>query len=138
MVQANTTGSARMATATCSTVFGLASLSHARHLISGLQHQSQTSTETHEFRYYAVPQNQVLAYDTLILQTVANLFQEAAIQFIKTDQHIGVKSAKSSEQAFAFIGGTGLEMMIRFYNLDLDASLLRSAFYRKFHLNGRH
>ena len=137
MVQANTTGSSPMATQRSSTHTELASLSVARHLI-GQVHQSQTSTETHEFRFYQVPPNQVLAYDTLVLQMVGNLFEDAAIQFVRTDQHIGARSALKSRQAFAFISGTGLDLMIRFYHLDLDANLLRSVFYRKFHLNGRH
>ena len=138
MVQANTTGSAPMATTSSSTRTELSMLGLARNLIRGNQHQSITSGVIQEFRYYAVPPNQVLAYDTLILQTVVNLFEDAAIQFVKTDQHIGVRSVKKSREAFAFISGTGLDLMIRFYHLDLDANLLRSVFYRKFHLNGRH
>ena len=69
---------------------------------------------------------------------MVNLFEEASLQFVTTNQHLGVKSAKASEQAFAFISGTGLDLMIHFYHLDLDPSLLRSAFFRKFHVNGRH
>ena len=113
----------------------LLSLSHARQLISGLARESETSTVTREFRFYAVPPDQVLQYDTLILQVVENTLRDASIQFVKTNGHIGKNELKRSNEAFAFISGTGLEMMVQFYHLDLDPEFLRYKFYSRFHVS---
>lgn len=40
----------------------------------------------------------------------------------------------NSRQAFAFISGSGFELMIEQYHLDYDADKIRSAFYEKFHI----
>ena len=113
----------------------LLSLSHARSLINGLARESETSTVTRQVRFYAVPSNQVSQYDTLILQVVEQTLRDASIQFVKTNGHIGKNELKRSNEAFAFISGTGLEMMVQFYHLDLDPGYLRYKFYSRFHVS---
>lgn len=41
---------------------------------------------------------------------------------------------ENSRQAFAFISGTGFELMIEKYALDYDADKIRTVFYEKFHV----
>ena len=76
-----------------------------------------------------------MAYNTLVLQVVHDLFHEAALQFVKTNGNIGKFEKKRSEEAFTLIRGSGLDHMIEYYDLGLDPNMLRTSFYRRFHIN---
>ena len=137
MVRANTIGSRDTRTQNCSTDTEFGSLSLARNLITGSQHQSETSGATHEFRYLKATPDRVAMYDTLILQMVVSVFQDAAFQFINTNAVSSYGNRHKSmlevsKDALGFIAGTGLDIMLKFYHLDLDPDRLRETFYGKF------
>ncbi|GAB5657422.1 hypothetical protein JMUB7498_26690 [Staphylococcus aureus] len=48
---------------------------------------------------------------------------------------ISMKSSKTAKQALAFIEGTGLDLAIKTYGLDLDPKQLRYKFYAIFHIH---
>ena len=113
-------------------------LSTARELIGGIKPPSSTCTKTQEYKQSVVEANAkgFYFYNTLALSLITHTFTEAAYMFTHTanfpTRHKQYLSA--SKQAFAFIQGTGLEIMIQVYNLDYDAAKLREIFYDKFNI----
>lgn len=127
---------ARIATSSMRTMSN--GLTAARDLISGVKPPSSISTKTQEYKQSVVEANAkgFYFYNTLALSLITNTFTEASYMFTHTanvpTRHKQYLSA--SKQAFAFIQGTGLEIMIQVYNLDYDANKLREIFYEKFHI----
>lgn len=72
--------------------------------------------------------------NTLGLACIATVFQDAAMYFTHTNGYFGVKKKSVATQALAFIQGTGLDICIRSYGLDLEAEQLRTSFFRIFHV----
>lgn len=113
-------------------------LNLARSLINGLRQGLSTSGVTHVYQH----SQEALGYNTLAIAILACTFQEAAFLFIHTNnvpktrkgQYLRSMSEEASKEAFAFINGTGFELMIKYYHLDYDADRLREAFYEKFHI----
>lgn len=57
--------------------------------------------------------------------------------FVHTDGRLSrekLNALEASKQAFAFISGTGLEIMLEEYGLDYDAEKIRENFNQKFHI----
>ena len=77
----------------------------------------------------------MLFYTTIGLCTISKAFQEAAMLYTWTNGYLGKKNEKIAYDALAFIQGTGLEIMIRVYSLELDADQLRDRFFKTFHVN---
>lgn len=46
-----------------------------------------------------------------------------------------INAYENSRQAFLFITGTGLEIMLENYCLGYDAQNIREIFYKKFHIH---
>ena len=74
--------------------------------------------------------------NTLGLACIASAFQDAAMLYTLTNGYFGNKKRSVATQAFAFIQGTGLEICIKSYGLDLEANDLRTSFFRIFHVKG--
>lgn len=72
--------------------------------------------------------------NTLGMTSLVQTIMEASYLFIGPT-HVWATSAqtgitrKIAKESFAFIQGTGLEMMLQHYCIDLDADLLRNGFY---------
>lgn len=75
-----------------------------------------------------------LIMTTLGLAAIASAFQEASMLYVWTNGYLGNKNQRIANQALAFIEGTGMEVCIKEYGLDLDPDALRSKFYRIFHV----
>jgi len=104
------------------------SLCAARHLIGGLPHQCDTYGETHvSARLVSMDYRNLLFISTMGLSMICETLKDASL--------ISTKSSKIAQQALAFIEGTGLEIAIRNYNLDLDPKQLRYQFYAIFHIH---
>lgn len=57
--------------------------------------------------------------------------------FVHTDGKLTKEkqnAINNSKQAFAFISGTGLEVMLEEYGIGYDAEAIRTQFYQKFHI----
>ncbi len=62
---------------------------------------------------------------------------EASYAFIHTNgkmtkEHLA--KIGTSKEAFAFISGTGFDIMLEEYGLDYDADAIREFFYQRFHV----
>lgn len=75
---------------------------------------------------------------TMGLACIMSAFQEASLFYTLTSTHYGRHQVKPmlkiASQSLAFIQGTGLDITIRSYGLDLEAEQLRYTFYRIFHV----
>lgn len=76
----------------------------------------------------------MLIFTTLGLASLAETFKEASMLYVWTNGYLGDKNKKVACEALAFIQGTGLEIMIRTYDLGYDADTLRHTFFRTFHV----
>lgn len=75
----------------------------------------------------------------LAKEVLAKTILDAAYMFTHTNGKLTrerLTMYKTSQQAFAFLQGTGLEVMIQEYGLAYDAENIRSLFYEKFHVKG--
>ena len=76
--------------------------------------------------------------ETMGLACIMSAFEEASWIITNTGNRFGHHKAaeviKAGSEALAFIQGTGLEITIANYGLDLNAHYLRCAFFRKFHV----
>lgn len=77
---------------------------------------------------------QLMFINTLGLYTLVETLRTAQYVFHATNNRGHAISPKSgmrqrAEECFAFIQGTGLEMMLRRHHIDLDAEVLRDGFY---------
>lgn len=62
---------------------------------------------------------------------------EAAYMFVHTNGKLTrdkLALLENSRQAFVFISGTGLEILLEEYGLGYDADQIRTTFYEKFHI----
>ena len=76
--------------------------------------------------------------ETMGLACIMSAFEEASWIITNTGNRFGHHKAaeviKAGSEALAFIQGTGLEITIANYGLDLNAHYLRYTFYRKFNV----
>ena len=77
---------------------------------------------------------------TLALSSLVNSILDAAYIFgyrkkKQSEGHINPEMVENSKEAFAFISGTGLNMMIEYYQIDYNAEELREKFYHLFKIN---
>ena len=75
---------------------------------------------------------------TMGLACIMSALKEASLVFTLTSTHYGRHQVKPllklGSEALAFIQGTGLDVTIVNYGLDLEADQLRLTFYRIFHV----
>ena len=99
----------------------------------GNLHVSHGSGKIHNFKVVEVDYRNIVFATTLALSALVNSMQDAAYLFgfrkKKTSEgFINKKLYESSKEAYAFLSGTGLEMMIEYYQIDYDAEELREKF----------
>ena len=103
----------------------------------GNVHQFQSSGQTQASNYTLLRQSHrgVIYHTTLALSIVAETLLDASYYFLNTSQHPSSRQRRKfteSQEAIAFIRGTGLELIIDFYHLDFDPDTLRDKFYEYF------
>lgn len=76
----------------------------------------------------------MVVFTTLGLCALAATFKEASMLYVWTNGYLGEKNLKTAKEALAFIQGTGLEIMIKVYDMGFDADSLRNTFFRTFHV----
>ena len=108
------------------------SLSRARDLISGVKLQSEVYTSTQGYKVYRANKDSLIYMDTLCLSSLMNLLVDASYLFGHRQRRSRkpVSDAKMGEarEAYAFVSGTGLDNMIKYYNINMDPDVLRSKF----------
>lgn len=75
--------------------------------------------------------------ETLLVGIIVDTFLEASYMFGYRQKanavgHTNPKLMDNAKEAFAFISGTGLDIMIKEYGIDLNPEELRFQFYQKF------
>lgn len=112
-------------------------LTVARNWIGRL-HQLDTSTRTQEsFSVLSASPNGTWSYGQIALSILKNTLFEASYMFTHTNGCKSVTAMTSlqvSKQAYAFLSGTGLDIMLDEYQLDYSAESIRNAFYEKFQI----
>lgn len=76
-------------------------------------------------------------YTRLATSVLRHTIFEASYAFVHTNgraskEHLA--KIGTSKEAFAFICGTGFEVMLEEYGLDYNADAIREFFYQKFHI----
>ena len=112
------------------------SLTQLRNVI-GRIHQSATSTVIQDFPVIEANARGFYQYTRLATTILRHTFFEASYAFVHTDgkptkEHLA--KIGTSKEAFAFISGTGLEIMLEEYGLDYNADALREFFYQRFNI----
>lgn len=118
------------------TDIGSATLTQLRDWIGNLR-QSNGSTATPALNLVEANGRGFFSYTQIAKSVLENTLVEAAYMFVHTNgklTHQKIQHIENSHQAFAFISGTGFEMMIEQYALDYDADKIRTGFYEKFHI----
>lgn len=131
-------------------MIGLRKMRIAQHLIQqesgtltqlresiGRLHRSATSIVIQELQLVEVDGRGLFSYTQIAKSILQNALVEAAYMFVHTDGRLSrekLTALEASKQAFAFISGTGLEIMLEGYGLDYDADKIRTNFYEKFHI----
>lgn len=103
----------------------------------GKLHPSDTFGKIHESKAVEIDARGLFAYASIANRVVENLFIEAAFMFTHTDNRMyngKPEMLNASSMAFAFITGTGLEIMLESYGLDYNADTLRTVFYDRFNI----
>lgn len=118
-----------------------ATLTQLRSLIGGL-HQSNGSGKTPDYPVYQVNHKNLVTVTTMALAALHDALRWASYMYVMTNNHpSNDRSLKRhahklcfSKEAFAFIAGTGLDVMIESYGLAYDAEEIRASFYNMFHI----
>ena len=76
-------------------------------------------------------------FSTLALSTLVNTILDAAYVLgyrskKNAEGKINPKLEAKSRQAYAFVSGTGLDLMIKYYQLDYDPEEIREQFFKRF------
>ena len=103
----------------------------------GNLHQSNASIETQEFKTVEVSAQEALFYTTLALRILTTTLREASYMFVHTCGRMTrekEKKIEESREAFIFISGTGLDILIEEYGISYNAEELREEFYKRFNL----
>lgn len=91
----------------------------------------------HRKTVYETP-DRVIQYTTMVLESLCFTIREASYMFVRTNRTMTgdhMRNLKYSRQAFVFISGTGLDVMLDSYGIMYDADNIREAFYERFHIN---
>lgn len=112
-------------------------LSVARDLI-GQKHPFGTYTETQvSHKIYEASPRGSYGYGVLAREVLTDTIREASYMFIHTNGNLSkakLAMTETSKAAYAFLRGTGLEIMLQAYSIDYDPNSLRTAFYAQFHI----
>ena len=110
------------------------SVTQARNQIGGCLHQSNGCTETQSFNLLQVDARNILIMTTMALAIICNSLRDASYLFATSS--INVRNHRDkftlATEAYAFIQGTGLEITIQRFSLDLNANGIRYEFNKLF------
>jgi hypothetical protein len=71
------------------------------------------------------------------IKIIENTVKEASYYIIKTNnfgEKFSCKTMIAGSQSYTFMTGTGLELLIKYYNLDYNADKIRSGFNYRLHI----
>lgn len=98
----------------------------------GLVRESIISTETRTLKVYQTNYKSLVYMDSLCMTTIVDALVDASYLFgyrkRKTGKPMSDERKEEAREAYAFISGTGLDAVIEFYGMDLDADKLRGMF----------
>ena len=144
MVVDNTISSKEMGTQMTSQGAESSSLTHVRSLVGQVQ---VFHTYTVTPRLVSLDHHNEAMMATMGLACIMSAFQEAAMFYTITanstkrslsyGRHAVAPILKVASESLAFIQGTGLDITIREYGLDLEPDQLRLTFYRIFHVKSQ-
>ena len=111
-------------------------LTHVRDYIGSLHH-SNTSGRIQDYKVANVDYRNIIFFTTLALSALSEVILDASYimghrQKANSEGKTNPKLQESSRDAYAFISGTGLELMIEYYQLDYNAEEIRFQFYQRF------
>lgn len=112
------------------------SLTQLRELLGRL-HGSKTSTAIRDFPVVEANARGFYQYTRLATTILRETLFEASYAFVHTDGQLTkarLSKMGTSLEAFAFICGTGLEVMLEEYGLDYNADAIREFFYQRFNI----
>ena len=114
-------------------------LSLAREAIGSVR-PYQISTEIHSYKVVKVDQKMLAFADTMALSCLANILIDASYYLghrMKKTKNVGIDHNRttSCKEAYAFMSGTGLDVLIDYYEMDLDPETLREKFCALFQAN---
>ena len=112
-----------------------ASLTLARDWIGSLH--SNTSGKIQDYKVVQTDYRNIVFFTTLALSALGHTILDAAYIFghrnkANSEGKTNPKLQEISREAYAFISGTGLDLMIEYYQLDYDAEEIRFQFYQRF------
>jgi hypothetical protein len=112
---------------------GSNTLTHARELI-GSVHPLRTYTriQTYEVKLVQTDYRNLLMMTTLGMQVIKQALQDAAYYVTHTSGTFNRKAMTASYEAYMFVQGTGLEMVIQKFAIDLNAEVLKEEFNKIF------
>lgn len=114
----------------------LGGLLAARTLI-GLQRQSKTFGETLDYTMIGASPKNPYQFELIKMSVVEQVLIEASYLFTVTMQNL-TREAKQKinigKQAYAFLTGTGLDILFEEYNIALNAEVIRDQFNQRFHV----
>lgn len=70
----------------------------------------------------------------MVMRVLTFTLQEASYMFVHTDGKSTRSKMEASQEAFIFISGTGFDMMVEDYGINLDATRIREKFYDRFNI----
>lgn len=111
-------------------------LTAARDQLAGLPQRSGISGGTPDSnKYIKVDHRNLVIMMTMGLAIITHSLKEASYVYAGTStyDHNKFRHSKLAMQALAFIEGTGLDITIQRFGLDLNAHNIREEFHRKFH-----
>lgn len=108
-------------------------LSLARNAIGNV-HQSNTCTRIQNSQVFEVDARNILIMTTMALAIICNCLKDASYLFATSSINVRNHRDKFSlaTEAYAFIQGTGLEVTIQRFELDLNADRIRYEFTKVF------
>ena len=110
------------------------SLTAVRSQIHGFKQSVGSSGGTQTFNVVEANPQGGYSYILLVDSILQDTFVEASYMFIHTNGHVDKRDMSLSRKAYAFITGTGLEIMLQSYGGEYNADELRATFYQIFHI----
>ena len=111
-------------------------LGASRNLI-GQVRASHTSIETRTYKAKETDYKHMVLLDSLCMSSLVDALIDASYLFGYRERKLktppSAKRMDAAREAYAFISGTGLENMIKFYDIAIDAENLRSKFMELWH-----
>lgn len=103
----------------------------------GNLHQSETCGKTQEYKFIQVSADNVCQYGEIAISVLKHTLLDASYMFVNTNGKLNKEkrnNLKISREAFAFLSGSGLDIMLKSYDLDYNPDEIRYRFYTRFHV----